>query len=129
MACSFFSAVRRLTALLLYDVDIVFIQRDCCLLHGVFDTLCRQLAFPEHYHQPAVLQKDVMVPPVTFAVARYLLLPERGIALGHHKLTASLVSVPKAAVDEYRRSVPPHHDIRLARYAFHIQSVPVPVRP
>ena len=37
---------------------------------------------------------------IALFVAFYFLFPERGVALGHYKITATLVAVPEAAVDE-----------------------------
>ena len=37
---------------------------------------------------------------IALFVAFYFLFPERGVALGHYKVTAAFVPVPEAAVDE-----------------------------
>ena len=37
--------------------------------------------------------------------------------------------MPEAPVDEYRRPVRPHHDIRLPGDAFHVQPIAVSVTP
>ena len=37
---------------------------------------------------------------IALFVALYFLFPEWGVALGHYKVLATLVAVPKAAVDE-----------------------------
>lgn len=37
--------------------------------------------------------------------------------------------MPEAPVDEYRRPVGPHHDIRLPRHTLHVQPIPIPMTP
>ena len=114
---------------LLDNLQEIPIQCHGCLLHGGFQFVFAQLALPEDYHLPAVLQKDGVVLSVAFTVAGYLRLPERGVALWHPELAATFVSMPETSVDEYSRSVSPHHYVRFAGHAPHIQSVPVSVRP
>ena len=66
---------------------------------------------------------------VSFAVTGDLVLPECRIGLGKYKLFASFVAMPETAVDKDCRSVFAHYDVRFARYALHVQPVPVSVRP
>ena len=40
-----------------------------------------------------------------------------------------MMSVPEASVDENRGAVAAHHDIRLPRHAFDVESVAIPMPP
>ena len=105
------------------------VERNGNLLHSGFESVFGQAARPQCNHLPAVGTEQFFVLPVPFAVAVNLRLPERRIGFGQNELPAAFVPVPKTAVDEYRRSVLAHHDVRLTRYALDIQPVPVSVCP
>lgn len=105
------------------------VERNGYLLHSGFELVFGQTARPQCNHLPAVGTEQFLVPSVSFAVALNLRLPERRIGFRQYKLPAAFVPVPKTTIDEYRRSVLAHHDIRLARHAPDIQPVPVSVCP
>lgn len=105
------------------------VQRDGNLLHSGFESVFGQVARPQRNHLPAVGAEHFFVPPVPFTITVNLCLPERRVCFRQYKQPAPLVSVPETAVDEYRRSVLAHHDIRLARHTLDIQPVPVSVCP
>ena len=62
---------------------------------------------------------------VALFVAFYFLFPEWGVALGHYKMLATLVAVPKATVDEYDCLVLAQYYVGGARQAFDIYAVAV----
>ena len=62
---------------------------------------------------------------VALLVAFYFLFPERGVALGHYKVTAAFVPVPEAAVDEDDGAVLAQHYVGGAGQALDIYAVAV----
>jgi hypothetical protein len=62
---------------------------------------------------------------VALFVAFYFLFPEWGVALGHYKVLATLVAVPKAAVDEDGCLVFAQYYVGGAGQAFDIYAVAV----
>ena len=64
---------------------------------------------------------------IALFVAFYFLFPERGVALGHYKVTAAFVPVPEAAVDEDDGAVFAQHYVGGAGQAFDIYAVTVAV--
>ena len=64
---------------------------------------------------------------VALLVAFYFLFPERGVALGHYKVTAAFVPVPEAAVDEDDGAVLAQHYVGGAGQALDIYAVAVAV--
>lgn len=105
------------------------VERNGNLLHSGFELVFGQAARPQCNHLPSVGAEQFFVLQVSFAVAVNLRLPEHRIGFRQYELPAALVPVPETAVDEYRRSVLAHHNVRLARHALDIQPVPVAVCP
>ena len=105
------------------------VQRDGDLLHSGFDLVFGQAARPQCNHLPAVGAEQFFVLPVTFTVAVNLRLPERRIGFRQYELPAAFVPMPKTPINEYRRSVLAHHNVRFARHAPDIQPIPVSVCP
>ena len=64
---------------------------------------------------------------IALFVAFYFLFPERGVALGHYKVTAAFVPVPEAAVDEDDGAVFAQHYVGGAGQALDIYAVAVAV--
>ena len=64
---------------------------------------------------------------IALFVAFYFLFPERGVALGHYKVTATFVAVPETAVDEYDGAVLAQYYVGGAGQAFDIYAVTVAV--
>ena len=64
---------------------------------------------------------------IALFVAFYFLFPERGVALGHYKVTAAFVPVPEAAVDEDDGAVLAQHYVGGAGQALDIYAVAVAV--
>ena len=62
---------------------------------------------------------------IALFVAFYFLFPERGVALGHYKVLATLVAVPEAAVDEDDGAVFAQHYVGGAGQALDIYAVAV----
>jgi len=55
---------------------------------------------PNRYHFETERAQGIGLAFVSFTVGRYLIEPERRIALGHRSLSAAIVSVPETAMDE-----------------------------
>ena len=64
---------------------------------------------------------------IALFVAFYFLFPERGVALGHYKVTAAFVPVPETAVDEDDGAVLAQHYVGGAGQALDIYAVAVAV--
>ena len=64
---------------------------------------------------------------IALFVTFYFLFPERGVALGHYKVTAAFVPVPEAAVDEDDGAVLAQHYVGGAGQALDIYAVAVAV--
>lgn len=105
------------------------VQRDGNLLHSGFESVFGQVARPQRNHLPAVGAEHFFVPLVPFTITVNLCLPERRIGFRQYELPAVFVPMPKTPINEYRRSVLAHHNVRLARHAPDIQPVPVSVCP
>ena len=85
------------------------------------------MSFPNDDCVPAeVAQLDAFFDIALF-VAFYFLFPERGVALGHYKVTAAFVPVPEAAVDEDDGAVLAQHYVGGAGQALDIYAVAVAV--
>ena len=96
------------------------IQGDGDLLHGSFQFLFGSLALQKDDDLPTGIYQIIVILLVTFAVTVDFCLPECRIGLWQYELSASLVTVPETAVDENRRSVFAHYDVRLAGHALDI---------
>ena len=114
---------------LLQGLQKIMVEGDGDGLHSVFQFIFGQVALPDYYNLPAVLQQNVIILLVTPSVVLYFCPPEVGIAFGHHKFGAALMSVPKTTVDEDGGSVSAHHNVRFAGDASDIESITVSVRP
>ena len=64
---------------------------------------------------------------IALFVAFYFLFPERGVALGHYKVTAAFVAVPEATVDEDGCPVLAQYNVGGTGQAFDIYAVAVAV--
>ena len=85
------------------------------------------MSFPDDDCMPAeTAQLDALF-YIALAVAFYLLFPEWGVALGHYKVFATLVTVPKASVDEDDCLVFAQYYVGGAGQAFDVYAVAVAV--
>ena len=109
--------------------QIVVIQRDCNRLHGGFQFVLGQVALPNDEHLPTVVDEDVVVLPVTFAIASNLCSPKVSVAFRHYKLGAAFVSVPETSVNKDCCTIFAHYDVRLTWDTLYVQSVPIPMCP
>ena len=123
--CSSTRTLRRCAWFVLQNVQQIIVQGNGYLLHRVFKFAFGQLALPKNDYLPACIGQCVTVLLVPSSVVFNLVQPELRVGLGQDKQLAALVPVPETSVDEYRRSVFPHHNVWLPRHTFHVQPVPV----
>ena len=120
----------------------VLVQQQLHLAHRVVDEGGLQLAFPDNDDLPSVLLQHSVVLLVALLVPPNFGDPELPVRRRNLAATRAdnfqfsifnfqfgFVSMPEAPVDEYRRPVGPHHDIRLPRNTLHVQPIPIPMRP
>lgn len=96
-------------------------------LGGAFDGMF-QGAFPDDSDTPAKLRKHFRMPHVSFDVPLKFLSPEIAVGLGRRCIPTALVSVPKAAVDEYYSSVFWKHKVGRSRKGLHMKAIPETLR-
>jgi hypothetical protein len=81
------------------------------------------LALPYHYYSPTQLFEFGVGRSVAGDVTFEFRLPEIDLGLGGGRAAAVLVSMPKAAVDEYGTFEPREHHVRSARQPTIVQDV------
>lgn len=88
-----------------------------------------QLAFPNHDAVPPHCRQLAAHLAISFLISSYFFYPELRVGFRYSIISAPLVPMPKAAVDEDASAVFPHHDVGLARKAGMIQPIAVSMAP
>lgn len=94
-------------------------QRLQCLLA----LLGLELAFPNSNYIPTHLMQLLLLQPVPLTVPLDFLCPEKGVGLWHDKITAALMTVPKAAVYKNTGSIFAENDIRFPGKTGNVESI------
>lgn len=91
-------------------------------LRRVFDRMF-QGTFPDNSHPPAKSAEHFCMADVAVDIPLEFLSPELLVGSGRGRVTATFMSVPEAAVDEYHRPVLREHKVRGTGQRSHMKSI------
>lgn len=98
-------------------------------MHCRFNNIFFKLAFPNDNHLPSGIVKDFVVALISLSVANNLCHPEISVCLRDGVFVATLMPMPKTAINENGCSVFAHNYIRASRNTLYIEPVAVSVVP